>query len=262
MEVKKYMNTLPIIQTFFNKPVRFFKTDFWPELCHRYGDKDTRKYLLETWAIPLIDFAEAVDYPRQKIHEIINRNIESFQDYFKTESIVDRGGTKKRATLLLALEMCDALTMRLQASRIQDPVARERVIHFQRWVPIAFHIIRTGKLRGVRWNIGQDIPKEMLQILSLPPGRETHEAVKEMAEKENKSEQQIYRRLQQTRGSNAITRKGIPKKERFTKGAYRNTPEFKTVEFIHCQLPMLKKKETARIAGVAYGKVLRWLRAA
>jgi len=53
-----------------------------------------------------------------------------------------------------------------------------------------------------------------------------------------------------------------PRKTRSDKGDYRKTDDYRTIEFIHCQLPKLEKKEIARITGITYNKVLRWTRVA
>lgn len=226
------MTTLPIVQTFLDKPVRFFPALFEidlrqcntdaglpnvSDLRHRNDDAAITKYQLRTWAIPVNDYAEAVGYPRQLIHRFIQNNLPSFQDYFRTETILDRGGRQNRATIMLAVEMCDALTMRLQASRIKDPEARARVIRFQRWVPIAFHMLRTGRLRA-HHSFKAGVPAEYQRILSLPPGRVTAEAVREVATAEGLCVAQVYHRLQVIRGSNAITHKGVPKKRRSDAG--------------------------------------------
>lgn len=230
------MNRLPIIQTFFDKPVRFFKAEFTPELYPRNGDTGYPETLLETGAIPLPDYCEAIGYPVKKIFDMIHRNKDVFEGFYRHELILDRFGRQQRNTILMAVEMCDGLNMKLHTTRLKDPAVREMVTRFQRWVLFAFHLIRTGKLRGVRWNIGKEIPSEILRILSLPSGRETCKAVKEKAVQDGISLQQAYRRLQQVRGSNSITYKGVPKRSPSFKGAFMKTAEYKTVEFIHSQM--------------------------
>lgn len=252
------MNTLPIIQTFFDKPVRFFKA----EIAVSWGGYDNPPSIMQTWGIPFPDFCEAIGHDEKNLKRKIKLDDAVYKELYWTETIWDRTNSQRRRTALMAYEMCQMIIAKLETSRIKDPAIREMITRFQRWVIFAFHLIRTGKLRGVRWNMGKDIPSEFLRILSLPSGSETHKAVLEQAQKEGKCEQRVYKKLQQVRGSNSITSKGIPKKSPSTKGAYRNTLEFKTVEFIYCQLPTLQKKEIARISGVTYAKGVRWLRAA
>jgi len=55
MEIQK-----PIIQNFFGKPVRFFKADFRIEEHSRYTNAPPMNFMLETWAIPLPDYSQAI----------------------------------------------------------------------------------------------------------------------------------------------------------------------------------------------------------
>lgn len=251
------METLPVIQNFFGKPVRFFKAD----IVGTWGGYDT-PLRLETWMIPFPDFCSALGQEEKEVRRKIRLDDEVYKGLYSTELILDRTNSQRRHTLLMAYEMCQLIVAKLETSRIKDPVKQAMVIAFQQRLMIAFHLLRTGKIRPVRWDIGKDIPAEYLDILSLPMGREHRKTVQELAEREGKSLQHTYRRLQSLRGGNAITKKGTPKRRRSDAGAYRKTSAYKTVEFVYCQHPKLLKKEIARIAGVPYGKVVRWLRAA
>lgn len=210
---------LAIIQTFLNRPVRFFKANFEVDLHPHDGDTASPKFPLETWAIPMPDYAEAVGYPTKRVWRMIQLNLPSFQDFFKYELIFDRANAQRRNTILMAVEMCETLTMRLQASRIKDPEIRARVIRFQRWVPIVFHMIRTRRLRPIQWNKGIDLDSSYLPLLSVPSGKSHKERVVELANAEGKSPMTIYRRLKAVRGTNIITRRGVPRKTRARKAA-------------------------------------------
>lgn len=213
------MNTLPVIQNFFGKPVRFFKTEFTPDLYPRYGDTGSQKTLLKTWAIPLPDYCDAIGYPVKKIFDMIQRNRDVFDGFYRHELILDRFGGQQRRTILVAIEMCDGLNMKLHTTRIKDPAVRESVTRFQRFMIYAFHLLRTGRLRGVRWNLSKDVPAEVLAILSLPSGREHKQSVLEYAKQEGICLGNAYRRLKSIRGSNIITKKGKPKENRSNKGS-------------------------------------------
>ena len=238
---------LAIIQSFLDRPVRFFKTNFEVDLRHHndatgqkledhndppgqpengteMGGHDAppisgRKFSFETWAIPLEDYAAAVGYQGTLIRRMIRLNIDSFRDFFQIEAVLDRTAAQRRKTILMAVEMCETLTMRLQASRIRDAEIRARVIRFQRWVPIVFHMIRTRKLRPVRWNKGIDLDSKYLPLLSIPSGRAHSERIGELAQAEGKSRQTIYRHLKAVRGTNIITGRGVPRKTRIRKAA-------------------------------------------
>lgn len=252
------MNTLPVVQTFFGKPVRFFKAEFQVEMNHhnggsfienptemgsrngtpsvknitethpRNGDASIGFFTLETWAISLPDYCRAIGYPVKKIFDLIQRSKEVFDGFYRQEIIPDTLGRRQKS-ILIAVEMCDMLTAKLHTSRIKDPKTRAAVIQFQRWVILMFGLIRRGRLRPVRWIQGKEAPPEYLAVLSLPSGRETRKAVLILAEKNNITEQQVYRRIQKLTGTNIITVKGKPRRTRSDKGSYRNSSEYQQV---------------------------------
>ncbi|HPL64825.1 MAG TPA: hypothetical protein PK587_13765 [Syntrophales bacterium] len=266
------MDTLPVIQTFFGKPVRFFKTEFEVEEHSHNGNAPHMNFVLETWAMPLPDYSRAIGYPIPKIFVLIQRSKEVFDGFYRYESIYDAQGHRQR-TIIMAIEMCDMLTAKLHTSRIKDPATRAAVIKFQRWTIHMFCLIRRGKLRPVRFQ-GAEIPADYLTILSLPPGRETRKAVVALAQKENLSEQQIYRRCQKLTSENMRTRKGEPRRARSDKGEYRTKPEYLAVKTFIAEHPEYLgngnrhkqnlQKEIRGILGlsISEGTINRWIREA
>lgn len=233
----------PIIQNFFGKPVRFFKADFRVEMNHRNGGAPIEnmtemgsrngtpcamKFTLETWAIPLPDYCRAIGYPEPKIRDMLKRNKEAFEDFYKAELVHDSLG-RLQSTILMAVEICDMITARLQASRIKDPATRSAVIRFQRWVIMMFGLIRRGKLRPARWPKERDVPANYLALCSLPSGRDLKEAVLALAKQEERHPATIYRRLQKFTGENTTTRKGVPRRTRSEAGSHRQRPEYQMV---------------------------------
>lgn len=255
------MTTLPIIQTFFDKPVRFFKTSFELEIRGHDAPQSSRKVIIETWAIPFPDYCRAIEKPEKDIRRMINLNDEVFRPFYCTEQIMDAVG-RVRTTILMAQEMCDMLTARLETSRIKDPAMKAMVINFQKNLMYAFHMLRTGRLRAAHWNHGAEVPPKYMRALSLTSGRDLRDTVMELALADGISTTSMYRRLQTVRGSNAITSKGTPKKRKCTAGAYKKTDAYKAVEMCKCQLSTMTNKQIAEATGVSYGKVTRWLRAA
>lgn len=259
------MDALPVIKPFFGKPVRFFKTSFEveieAELMGRNTPSASEKITIETWAIPFPDYCAAIDRPEKDIRRMIRISDEVFSPFYRIENILDRNSVQKRGTILMAQEMVNGLTLKLSTSRISDPEARARVVNFQRWVMIRLGLIRSGRVRPVRWNIGEDVPPEYIEALGLPSGKEASEAVGAIAEKEGKSRATIYRRLQTIRGTSAVTAKGRPRRTRADKGRFIGTPEHRAVMDAIREHPNLTKKEIARMAGVPYPKVIRWTRA-
>ena len=269
------MNTLPVVQTFFGKPVRFFKAEFQVE-NHRYGgtsienaseerhhhDASPRiNFTLETWAIPLPDYASAIGYPARVIRRMIHLNNDIFDGFYRHETIYDAQAHRQR-TILMAVEMCDMLTARLQASRIKDPETRAAVIRFQRWVIMMFGLIRRRRLRPVRWIQGKEAPPEYLAVLSLPSGRETRKAVLILAQKNNITEQQVYRRIQKLTGTNIITVKGKPRRTRSDKGSYRNSSEYQQVLEYRQTHPQAMGAEIKRALdlSVSAARINGWIR--
>jgi hypothetical protein len=245
------MNQLPIIQTFFGKPVRFFEADFEIEMGGRNGPPSSNKIILKTWATPFPDYCRAVGYQEREITKIINRNPDLFDGFFRLEVLPDSLGRLQK-TILMAQAMCDMITARLQASRIKDPATREMVIDFQRWVIFAFEAIRTGKLRPVRWHKGMDVRPEYMRILSLPCGAATMDAVKALAAVEKKSIQRIYRRLKDVRGTNAITARGIPRKSPSTSGSHKRPAEVDRILLFATANPAATNKKICALSDTAY----------
>jgi hypothetical protein len=77
------MDTLPVVQNFFGKPVRFFKADFWVEEHCRNDNAPPMNFMLETWAIPLPDYAKAIGYGVEHIWRIIQRSDETFAGFYR-----------------------------------------------------------------------------------------------------------------------------------------------------------------------------------
>lgn len=215
----------PVIQNFFGKPVRFFKADFEVEMGCRYDTPSMQIFQLESVAVPLPDYANAIGYGEEHIRKIIQRSQDVFEGFYRTERITDALG-RLQPTVLMAVEMCDMLTAKLHTSRIKDPETRAAVIRFQRWVIMMFGLIRRGKLRPARWPKGRDIPSDYLALCSIPTGRDLAAAVADLARQENRSETTIYRRLQKMTGENVTTRKGVPRKTRSEAGSHRKRPEY------------------------------------
>lgn len=266
----------PVIQTFFGKPVRFFKADFWvEEHCRndntsientreercRYDTSPQINFTLETWAITLPDYAQAIGYGEEHIRRIIQRSADSFHGFYRHETIYDAQAHRQR-TIIMAVEMCDMITARLQASRIKDPETRAAVIRFQRWVIMMFGLIRRGKLRPARWPKDYRAPSTYLTLCSLPSGRDLKEAVAALAKQEKRSETTIYRRLQTMTGENVTTRKGVPRKTRSEAGSHRQRPEYQQALDYKRLHPKAGGAEIRQACGLAVSasRVNAWLR--
>jgi len=266
----------PVIQNFFGKPVRFFKADFWveehshngnapiensiEEHC-RYDNAPPLNFMLETWAIPLPDYAKAIGYGVEHIWRIIQRSDETFSGFYRHETIYDAQAHRQRTTIM-AVEMCDMLTAKLHTSRIKDPETRAAVIRFQRWVIMMFGLIRRGKLRPARWPKDYNAPSSYLTLCSIPSGRDLAEAVAALAKEEKRSETTIYRRLQKMTGENVTTRKGVPRRTRSEAGSHRQRSEYQQALEYKRTHPKAGGAEIRQACGlsVSASRVNAWLR--
>lgn len=105
------------------------------------------------------------------------------------------------------------------------------------------------------------------EAAKLPEGSLCATAIKKYSSDIGKTKQTGYRHLESHRKAMGLPKPntkltGKPRRQRSDKGSYMKTAEYRTVEFIHSQMPTLEKKDIARIAGVTYGKAVRWTRAA
>lgn len=261
------MEQVPVIQTFFNRPVRFFKTEFEMEIGGHDAPQSSRKntelrghddppalrsFHMETWVIPFPDFCRAINYDERALKRVIERSDEVFKPFYRKERILDMGGVQHRETILMTYEMCQLLVAKLETSRIKDPETKAMVINFQRWVMFIFHLIRTHKLRPTYWKPTKAVLDEYERVLLLPMGVDAGKEVKALAEKHGKSLQQEYRRLQKVRGSNAITSKGKPKKSPSTKGKHKMPEEAQKIIDTANANPGLTNKEIWEKSGTTY----------
>lgn len=247
------MELLPVIQTFFNKPVRFFKTEFEMDLYCRNDSTGLQKTVLKTWAIPLPDYCDAIGYGNEHILRIIERNKDVFDGFYRYESILDRASAQKRNTLLMAIEMCDGLNMKLHTTRIKDPEIREAVVRFQRWVLFAFNALRAGKLRPAHIfrKIEGILPDygEALQLIGYDRGNK----IKETYRKEGVSHSTGYRRTKLLNGGeNLPTKKGKPKKSPSFKGKHKMPGEAQKIIDTFNANPGLTKKDIYKLSGTKY----------
>lgn len=127
-------------------------------------------------AIPIVDIARAVDYPPNKMKEMVDRNEAQFDGMMGTVTVPtyaeqrSRDGgthTMSRDVELRVLNVYGVvgLLMKLDSNRIQDESKRERVLRFQRW---AMKVLG-GFLMGRPVN-GKEPGKLLRDLPLLPPG--------------------------------------------------------------------------------------------
>ncbi len=278
--VVREVRIFPIVTHFLNTPVRFFPMQVEREMgsCNvtpspdknqamgsYYTTPSHTKITIETQAIPLPDYARAIDYKEHGIRQMIAKNDDLFRQFYKTEIIPDSIG-RLQPTILMAVEMCDMLTAKLHTSRIKDPVVRSKVIEFQLWTMLIFGMIRLGQLRPVHVPKDASIPHQVYDFLALKEykgrGKFQEKACKELGWHKSK----FYKMVDLARKSCSIlpesTKKtGKPKKTRADKGSFVHLPEFQQVQEYLRLYPGAKGREIKRATGISFSEstINRWV---
>jgi hypothetical protein len=208
------MDNCQVIQCFRGKPVRFFRATFETDVNSRSGYVSQQKFQLQTYALPLIDFCNACGCDKAHMMKHFEALKETFQGLFITESLSDTTG-KLQPGIIMAHEMVIGLASSLCASPIES-LTRARLIDFQRWMLRVVSLIRKGNLNFTNhpFNIFKNAPPKWVELLSLRSGHMLAAQVKAIAREEGISAEHAYRRLNQMRGGNVLTAKGIPRKKR------------------------------------------------
>lgn len=172
-------------------------------------------FTVETIAIPLPDFCDAVGYNKSWILNLIKSSADAFDGLYRTEAIPDALGRMQK-TILLSQEMVDGLVFKLHTSRIKDPNTRAQVVDFQRWIMLTVGLIRRGKFKVTRDLAGafKQAPPEYRDLLSLPSGRDLARMVHIQASAEGVRPETVYRKLRLIRGGNVVKESGEPRKKR------------------------------------------------
>lgn len=208
------MDNRRIIQSFLDKPVRFYKVTLplgntLPSTC--------RPFHADTYAIPLEDFCNAVCCGQDEILKLIKLPEHPSSELYLLDQLSGKGG-KQVQSVILSKELLYGLTFSLWEME-SEPDIKARIVSFQRWIMMVVGQIRTGKLHFSRNRFAEfnDAPQEYLDLLQMRSCRELSQQVKWLAEKEGVRYESIYRRLRAMRGSNVITENGLPRKTRRAK---------------------------------------------
>ena len=210
------------------------------------------RHTRERIGIPMSDFAEAVNYSIQAIHQMFIRNPESFEGYWTTLPIPDALG-RMQQTIILFEEAIVGLTMKLQETRLKDPAVKEAVIKFKRWVMEIIPAIRRGEIRPVRVlnKIEGFLPEYCEAIQSV--GYDRSDKVADIAEKDEVTCATIYSRLKLINGGqNLPTKKGVSKKSPSFKGISKMPLEYQKIIDTYLADPCLPNKDIWQRSGTKY----------
>ena len=89
--------------------------------------------------IPIVDIAKAIDYERNKVVELLDRNSELFEGTVSTVTVPtvqdNRGTEQTRDYDVKALNVYGVMMLlaKLDYTRIKDPQKRDAVLRFQKW---------------------------------------------------------------------------------------------------------------------------------
>ncbi|MBN1166286.1 MAG: hypothetical protein JXA44_04055 [Methanospirillaceae archaeon] len=101
-------------ETFCEIPVRFVQGDHGP-------------------MIPLIDIATGIDYSRQAMRQLYERNFDLLKDDAQDIVMLSWGQIAPIPHICLNRDGVIGILMKLDYQRIKDPERRERIISFQKW---------------------------------------------------------------------------------------------------------------------------------
>jgi len=208
------MNNHQIIQSFQGKPVRFYKATFKVGVKTRPTSISHQNFYLETYAIPLPDFCNAIGCDKTFVTKLIGTSKEVAQGLYRGEQFADKEGLLQ-SSVLIALELANGLAFNISTLHIK-PLSKIRIADFQKWVLFIVSQIRKGKFQFTKnpYNEFKNAPLEYIEMLQMKSGALLSQRVTVQAEMEGISREHVYRRLRQMRGGNVITKKGVPRKMR------------------------------------------------
>lgn len=210
------------------------------------------KYTHERIGLPLSDFSEAIGYDLAALWKMLQRNPRSFEGYWTMLPIPDSLG-RMQNTIILFEEAVVGLTMKLQETRLKNPLIEDAVIRFKRWVMELIPAIRRGEIRPVRIlaKIGDAITEYHEAIQRQ--GYARSEKMKELQEKYGVSHATVYRRCKAlTGGKNLPTKSGEPKKSPSFKGVHKMPLEAQKIIDAYNADPCLSNKDIWQKSGTKY----------
>ncbi|TEB10017.1 BRO family protein [Pelotomaculum propionicicum] len=98
--------------------------------------------------VPLPDIARALDYGKEVLWRVIDRNKKVFEEGIVVTTLPSEGGPQK--TTCLTRDGVVGLLMKLATNRIKDLEKRQLVVNFQRWAIRTIGQITRGELVPVR----------------------------------------------------------------------------------------------------------------
>lgn len=212
------MENRQVVQHFCGKPVRFYKKTFQVKIDSQLSFSLQNNICLDTYAVPLSDFCDATSCDESLVKKLIASLAPTFLDLCIAKPIPDKRGCLKPG-IIMAREMVDALMLNLFTISGTSQVCKAKLIKFFPWIIQVIDLIRKGKLKFVRNQLGEfkKLPSAYRDLLSLQSSRELASRVKLQAGIEGVRPETIYRRLREIRGGSVITKNGIPRKTRRVK---------------------------------------------
>jgi transposase len=181
--------------------------------------------------IPIVDIADAIEYSRQGLHQIVRRNEDVFQGWLVNVTLTSSGPKNWKRTDATALtkEAIIAVLIKAVPSRVKNPEKREKIIKFQRWAIETLTAVLDGRLTLVPTEListGKSVVKNVDAIRRLAlKQRYEHghsDEIKAIADAEGKGIESIYRYMKLYRAADGLGLQSQPRKD---KGQPRKDPE-------------------------------------
>lgn len=136
-------------------------------LMEQFRDKEVRiiKQSPKEAMIPLNDIADAINYDRQSLRDLLKRNNELFESYKGSSIILTPGGPQE--VICLNRDGVIGLLMKLDYNRIKDELRRKTIIEFQRWAIDTLSKILNGEMPQVEFQPWAEIAGEHLKWAKL-----------------------------------------------------------------------------------------------
>jgi hypothetical protein len=106
--------------------------------------------------IPLMDVANAAGIDRESLRQLLNRNLEILGQYTCSVITLDQNNGQGRETTCLTRDGVSGLLVKINYTRIKDPVKKGRVIAFQKWA-----VETLGNAMDIRNGIGEIFKSNM-----------------------------------------------------------------------------------------------------
>lgn len=149
--------------------------------------------------IPVNDIADALEYSREVLRRLVNRNIEVLRPFVGKTVMVSPGGVQE--TLCADRDGVIGILMKLDYNRVKDPEKRQMIIEFQHWAIRKLGQIMAGEIQPEEFQPWAEraeqhlrFAKALAEASGVKPGIALAAAI-DMAEREIGRSLESYKQL-------------------------------------------------------------------